>query len=69
MTALKQGYTPMTQGPLAGYNTLIDAITDGIDRWSSVWGRVLFLFIYNRKKGNLVIRMPKGKWVHSILRL
>lgn len=53
--------------PVAGSNTMWFMVVPTFLGEYSQGHSLPFIFLYKREKGNLLIGLPKGKWVNQIL--
>ena len=57
--------SPVSQGPVAGYNTLW--VDGGPTFWGEFPKNIPFLITYKKGKRDLIIGMPKSRCVHQTL--
>ena len=61
----RQGGIPIPQRPVAGYNTLwVNSSPHVLGEYPK---SILFLVIYKKEKGNLIIEMSKDRQIHQLL--
>ena len=65
MALWQGGGVPVPQGPVAGYNAHGSMVVPVF--WSEFPKGIPSIFKYKKEKGNLIIGMSEGRWVHQTL--